>query len=61
MAATETGSKLIIDAATLTGAAMVALGEEYNALFALDKALQQRVLGYSIQEFEPSWCLPLEQ
>lgn len=61
MAATETGAKLIIDAATLTGAAMVALGEEYNALFALDKALQQRVLGYSEQEFEPSWCLPLEK
>jgi PepB aminopeptidase len=61
MAATETGSKLIIDAATLTGAAMVALGEEYNAFFALDKALQQRVLDYSDQEFEPSWCLPLEK
>ncbi|MFT6988797.1 MAG: PepB aminopeptidase [Paraglaciecola sp.] len=61
MAATETGAELIIDAATLTGAAMVALGEEYNAFFALDKALQQRVLGYSAQEFEPSWCLPLEK
>ena len=61
MAATETGSALIIDAATLTGAAMVALGEEYNAFFALDKALQQRVLDYSAQEFEPSWCLPLEK
>jgi PepB aminopeptidase len=61
MAATETGAKMIIDAATLTGAAMVALGEEYNAFFALDKALQQRVLGYSEQEFEPSWCLPLEK
>ena len=61
MAATETGSELIIDAATLTGAAMVALGEEYNAFFALDKALQQRVLDYSDQEFEPSWCLPLEK
>ena len=61
MAATETGSKLIIDAATLTGAAMVALGEEYNAFFALDKMLQQRVLNYSVQEFEPSWCLPLEK
>ena len=61
MAATETGSELIIDAATLTGAAMVALGEEYNAFFALDKALQQRVLDYSAQEFEPSWCLPLEK
>ncbi|MGK0268002.1 MAG: PepB aminopeptidase [Paraglaciecola sp.] len=61
MAATETGSKLIIDAATLTGAAMVALGEEYNAFFSLDKALQQRLLNYSVQEFEPSWCLPLEK
>ena len=61
MAATETGAELIIDAATLTGAAMVALGEEYNAFFALDKALQQRVLSYSAQEFEPSWCLPLEK
>jgi PepB aminopeptidase len=61
MAATETGAELIIDAATLTGAAMVALGEEYNAFFALDKALQQRVLDYSALEFEPSWCLPLEK
>ena len=61
MAATETGAELIIDAATLTGAAMVALGEEYNAFFALDKTLQQRVLDYSAQEFEPSWCLPLEK
>ncbi len=61
MAATETGAELIIDAATLTGAAMVALGEEYNAFFALDKALQQKVLEYSTQEFEPSWCLPLEK
>jgi PepB aminopeptidase len=61
MAASETGAELIIDAATLTGAAMVALGEEYNAFFALDKALQQRVLDYSTQEFEPAWCLPLEK
>jgi PepB aminopeptidase len=61
IAACETGAELIIDAATLTGAAMVALGEEYNAFFALDKALQQRVLDYSALEFEPSWCLPLEK
>jgi PepB aminopeptidase len=61
MAATETGAKLIIDAATLTGAAMVAVGEEYNAFFALDKALQQRVTDYSAAEFEPSWSLPLEK
>ncbi|WP_299076144.1 aminopeptidase PepB [uncultured Paraglaciecola sp.] len=61
MAATATGADLIIDAATLTGAAMVALGEDYNAFFALDKALQQRILDYSAQEFEPSWGLPLEK
>lgn len=61
MAATATGAKLIIDAATLTGAAHVAVGEEYNAFFALDKELQQRVLDYSAQEFEPSWSLPLEK
>lgn len=60
MAATETGAEMIIDAATLTGAAHVAVGDEYNAFFALDKDLQQRVLGYSAEEFEPSWCLPLE-
>lgn len=60
MAATETGAEMIIDAATLTGAAHVAVGDEYNAFFALDKSLQQRVLQYSAEEFEPSWCLPLE-
>lgn len=60
MAATETGAAVIIDAATLTGAAHVAVGDEYNAFFALDKNLQQRVLQYSAEEFEPSWCLPLE-
>ena len=39
IAASETKAPLIIDAATLTGAAMMALGEDYNALFGLDKAL----------------------
>ena len=61
MAATETGAPLIIDAATLTGAAHVAMGDEYNAFFALDKELQKRVLSYSQLEFEPSWSLPLEK
>nr|WP_199611931.1 aminopeptidase PepB [Flocculibacter collagenilyticus] len=61
MAAAETGASLILDAATLTGAAMVAVGAEYNALFGLDKALQQRVMSYSEQENEPAWPLPLEK
>jgi len=61
MAASETGAPLIIDAATLTGAAHVALGDEYNALFALDKNLQNRVIKYAQQENEGAWSLPLEK
>lgn len=59
--ATSSGAPLIIDAATLTGAAMMALGTEYNALFGLDKALQQRVLGYAQCVQEGAWPLPLER
>ncbi len=59
--ATSSGAPLIIDAATLTGAAMMALGTEYNALFGLDKALQQRVLGYAQGVQEGAWPLPLER
>lgn len=47
--AAEATPQLIINAATLTGAAVNALGTEYNAVFALDKALAQRVLGYAEQ------------
>ncbi|MDF2177811.1 aminopeptidase PepB [Aliiglaciecola sp. CAU 1673] len=60
MAAGETGAPLIIDAATLTGAAVMAVGSEYNALFGLDKALQQQFLSYASEEREPAWPLPLE-
>lgn len=60
MCAGESGAGLIIDAATLTGAAMTAVGGEYNALFALDKALAQRTLGYAAQVQELTWQLPLE-
>lgn len=59
MAAGETGAPLIIDAATLTGAAMTAVGTEYFALFGLDSELQQRYLGYAAQENENAWPLPL--
>lgn len=60
MAAGETGAPLIIDAATLTGAALMAVGSEYNALFGTDRALQQKVLAASEEVNEPSWPLPLE-
>ncbi len=59
--AASTGAPLVIDAATLTGAAMMAVGSEYNALFALDKELQNRVLAYAAQVQEPAWPLPLER
>lgn len=59
--ASEAKPQLIMDAATLTGAAMNALGTEYNAVFALDKALAQRVLGYAEQVQEGAWQLPLEK
>jgi PepB aminopeptidase len=59
--AAEAAPQLIIDAATLTGAAVNALGTEYNAVFALDKALAQRVLGYAEQVQEAAWQLPLEK
>ena len=60
MAAAETGAPLILDAATLTGAAIMALGGEYNALFALDKEAQERIRQYAELEQEPAWPLPLE-
>lgn len=59
--AASSGASLIIDAATLTGAAINALGTEYNAVFALDKALQQRLIGYANAVQEPAWALPLEK
>jgi len=58
--ATASGAKLIVDAATLTGAAMVAVGSRFNALFSLDQALMQRYLSYANQEQEYHWPLPLE-
>ena len=59
--ASVTGAKLIIDAATLTGAAHVAVGNEYNAVFALDKVLQAKALECADRENEPHWALPLEK
>lgn len=57
----ETGAKLVINAATLTGAAVTALGADYNAIFALDAPLQARAMDYAKQENERHWPLPLEK
>lgn len=53
--------ELIIDAATLTGAAKTALGNDYHALFSFDDALAQSLLESAAGENEPFWRLPLAE
>ena len=55
----EVNAKLIIDAATLTGAAQVAVGTDYNALFSVDEALAQKTLTLANEQRELLWRLPL--
>jgi PepB aminopeptidase len=59
MAATESGAEKIIDAATLTGAAVMAVGKEFNAIFSLDEEFQAEVLSSASKMNEPHWRLPL--
>ncbi|OUS31820.1 aminopeptidase PepB [Thalassotalea sp. 42_200_T64] len=60
IAASEFNSSMIIDAATLTGAAMNATGGEYNALFALDNEMISKAQQVAASENDPAWHLPLE-
>lgn len=57
--AAEGKPDLIIDLATLTGAARVALGPELPALFANRDDLAESVLRAGIREQDPLWRLPL--
>jgi leucyl aminopeptidase len=50
---------LLIDFATLTGAARVALGTELPALFANDDELAAAILAAGIATFDPLWRMPL--
>ena len=50
---------LLIDAATLTGAARTALGPDLPALFCPDDALAARVASASAAAHDPVWRLPL--
>jgi leucyl aminopeptidase len=50
---------LLIDVATLTGAARVALGPELPALFCNDDDLATRLLAAGTAEDDPLWRLPL--
>lgn len=48
-------------AATLTGAAKTALGNDYHALFSFDDALANRLLASAQAENEAFWRLPLAE
>jgi leucyl aminopeptidase len=50
---------LIVDAATLTGAARVAVGQELAALFCNDDALAAGLLAAGMAEDDPLWRMPL--
>ncbi len=58
-AAQEDKPDLILDFATLTGAARVALGPELPALFANDDALADGLLAAGRETHDPLWRLPL--
>lgn len=53
--------RLLIDAATLTGAAKVALGREYNAVFSFDENLSRGFADAARKCREKAWPLPLEK
>jgi leucyl aminopeptidase len=49
----------MIDIATLTGSAVVALGEEISALYTSEEELSKELLDASLKTSEPLWRLPL--
>lgn len=55
------GPDLILDFATLTGAARVALGPELPALFCNDEAIAEALLSHGRRLGDPLWRLPLHQ
>jgi leucyl aminopeptidase len=57
--AAEAKPELILDFATLTGAARVALGPDLPALFANDDALAQDLLAGGTDVSDPVWRMPL--
>jgi len=57
--AVEQKPRTIIDFATLTGAARVALGPELPVLFCNDEKLAAKMLARSVELDDPMWRLPL--
>ncbi|PMH37554.1 aminopeptidase PepB [Vibrio sp. 10N.286.49.B3] len=61
MYASEQNPELIIDCATLTGAAKNALGNDYHALMSFDTELSNQALQCAQLEQEGLWPLPLAE
>ncbi|MGY5538545.1 aminopeptidase PepB [Vibrio brasiliensis] len=59
--ASEQNPQLIIDCATLTGAAKNALGNDYHALMSFDDELSHQALTAAREENEGLWPLPLAE
>jgi leucyl aminopeptidase len=57
--AAEGAPEMILDFATLTGAARVALGPDLPALFANDEALAESLLASGREAADPVWRMPL--
>jgi leucyl aminopeptidase len=56
---TVLGADVIVDIATLTGSARVALGGVLGALYASDDGLARALLAAGVQSGEPVWRMPL--
>jgi leucyl aminopeptidase len=57
--ARQQGCDVLVDVATLTGACVVALGEQTAGLFANDEPLAEQMLEAAHRSGEPLWRLPL--
>lgn len=53
--------QFIIDAATLTGAAKVAVGNDYHSVLSMDDSLTEALFKSAKAENEPFWRLPFEE
>ncbi len=57
--AKQQGATTLLDAATLTGAAIIALGPVCTGAFGNDEALVQEVIAAGKQAGEPIWAMPM--
>ncbi|WP_221795527.1 leucyl aminopeptidase family protein [Aquisediminimonas sediminicola] len=57
----ELSARLVIDFATLTGAARVALGPDLPAMFANDDTLAGQLAAAALESDDPIWRLPLHK